>query len=483
MNAIARPGGPSASDPIAPIIGRWAASLVHDDLRTEVTDKVQALLVQSLTSAVVGHGGHMRPMVEVLLREEPAGDGGCTVLASGRRVTKGAAAFINSDLIHSGGKLDSYNVLTHPGAVIIPAALAIAEAGEASGPDLIAAVAAGYEVSARLAGGWIPAIQARGFRSSPLFGLFGGAVAAGRLLRLSAEQMTNVIALCVELASGNLEGARVGKRSLEIQEPSAARNAVLAAQLAQAGVAGPETCLEGPAGFYRAFAGGIDDPAPRFHDADRPRPTDITAGLGERWNLMDVALRVFAISGYNLAVVDLVAALARKHALTPSNVDRIRIEMNWLEASYPSPEFADVGGARANPASPHYCAAITLLNGNYPLESLRGTIALTEESAQVLRWLMQRIEVIASYNRPILSPRVTIKTDDGRTLERTATGKEFTFGFAETCKRLEPLTRSGCLDKEQMQGITDAVAMLPAATTIDGLITATTAAPPKRPAG
>jgi 2-methylcitrate dehydratase PrpD len=470
---------PSSTDAIAPVIGRWAASLVHEDLPPEVTDKVQALLVQGLTSAVVGHDGQVHPMVEVLLREEPAGDHGCTTLVSGQRVTKGAAAFINSDLIHAGGKLDSYNILTHPGLVIIPAALAMAEAGESSGSDLIAALAAGYEVSARLAGGWIPAVQARGFRSSPLFGLFGGAVAAGRLLQLSAEEMTNAIALCVELASGNLEGARVGKRSFEIQEPAAARNAVLAAQLAQAGVVGPETCLEGHAGFYRAYAGGIEDPVPRFHDADRPRPTDITAGLGEAWNLRDVALRVFAVSGYNLAVIDLVAALGREHAITPGDVDHIRIEMNWLEASYPSPEFAGAGGARANPASPHYCAAITLLRGTYPLESLRGPVALTEESARVLGKLMQRIEVIASYNRPILIPRVTIKTTDGRTLERTATGAEFTFGFAETRTRLEPLARSGCLDKEQMQGLTHAVAMLPTATTVEALIAATMTGPPK----
>ena len=188
------------------------------------------------------------------MQEEEAGGGGAaTVLGNGAKLSKAGAAFVNAETIFAGGKWDTFRMLTHPGTAILPAALAAAEAAGASGRAFLTAIAAGYEVMERMAAEFIPTVMSRGFHAGPVFGIFGAAIAAAKLGGLDENQIHGAIAQCVNLAAGNLEGARSGGRSL--REGGAVRNAFLAVALARHGVPGGETTLEGEAGFYHAYAG------------------------------------------------------------------------------------------------------------------------------------------------------------------------------------------------------------------------------------
>ena len=82
-------------------------------------------------------------------------------------MTKGGAAFANSEMMLAGGKWDTFRMLTHPGTSIIPAALVAAEITGASGKDFLTGVAAGYEVMERMAADFIPTVMARGFHAGP----------------------------------------------------------------------------------------------------------------------------------------------------------------------------------------------------------------------------------------------------------------------------------------------------------------------------
>src|SRR6266481_4892949 len=79
---------------------------------------------------------------------------------------------------------------------------------------VLVALAAGYEVMERMAAEFIPTVMSRGFHAGPVFGIFGAAVAAAKLQRLDENRIHSAIAQCVNLAAGNLEGARSGGRSL-----------------------------------------------------------------------------------------------------------------------------------------------------------------------------------------------------------------------------------------------------------------------------
>src|SRR5205807_5636755 len=161
---------------------------------------------------------------------------GATVMVNGAKVTKAGASFANSEMIYAGGKLDSFRMLTHPGTTILPCALVAAESQGASGKEFLTALAAGYEVMERMAADFIPTVMARGFHASPVFGIFGGAVAAAKILRYSENQIADAIGLCVDLAGSNLESAA-------LREGAAARNAMLAIALAKQGHPGGEAAL------------------------------------------------------------------------------------------------------------------------------------------------------------------------------------------------------------------------------------------------
>src|SRR5437660_4681978 len=232
----------------------FAANLEYEDLPAEVVDRAKGVTLQALSSALVAHRMPASRQALALMQEEEAGGGGAaTVLGNGSKLTKAGAAFVNAETIFAGGKWDTFRMLTHPGIAILPAALVAAETTGASGEDFLVAVAAGYEVMERLAAEFIPTVMSRGFHAGPVFGIFGAAVAAAKLGGLDENKINSAIAQCVNLAAGNLEGARGGGRSL--REGGAVRNALLAVALARHGTPGGETTLEGEAGFYHAYAG------------------------------------------------------------------------------------------------------------------------------------------------------------------------------------------------------------------------------------
>src|SRR5438309_7122126 len=232
----------------------FIANLKYDNLPPEVVDRAKGVTLQALSSALVAHKMPARRQALALMQEEEAGGGGAaTVLGNGSKLTKTGAAFVNAETIFAGGKWDTFRMLTHPGIAILPAALAAAEIAGASGKEFLTAVAAGYEVLERMAAEFIPTVMSRGFHAGPVFGIFGAAVAAAKMEGFDTGKVHDTIAQCVNLAAGNLEGARSGGRSL--REGGAVRNALLAVALARHGMPGGESVLEGEAGFYHAYAG------------------------------------------------------------------------------------------------------------------------------------------------------------------------------------------------------------------------------------
>src|SRR5229473_1856648 len=291
----------------------FVAGLRHEDLPPAVMDRAKGVTLEALVSAAVAHDMPGSKQALALMQEEEAGGGGiATVLCNGSKLTKAGAAFVNTDTIFAGGKWDTFRMLTHPGTAILPAALAAAEANGASGKTFLTGVAAGYEVMERMAAEFIPTVMARGFHASPVFGIFGAAIAAAKIGGLDAEQIHGTIAQCVNLASGNLEGARSGGRLL--REGGAVRNALLAVALGRHGIPGGETVLEGDAGFYHAYAGNNrGDLRYSFTGDNHADLAAITQNLGRDWVFLETLYRIYSTAGYNIGHVAVTAALCAEH--------------------------------------------------------------------------------------------------------------------------------------------------------------------------
>ena len=169
-------------------------------------------------------------------------------------MTKGGAAFANAEMAMAGGKWDTFRMLTHPGTSIIPGAFVAAETAGASGRDFLTGLAAGYEVMERMAADFIPDGDGARFHAGVVFGIFGPAVAAAKILGLTEDQVNSTIALCASLA-GRQPRRRAQRRRARCAKAPRCATRMLAVALAQQGHVGGETVLEGDAGFYHAYAG------------------------------------------------------------------------------------------------------------------------------------------------------------------------------------------------------------------------------------
>jgi 2-methylcitrate dehydratase PrpD len=418
----------------------FVANLTYDDLPAPVVDRAKGVTLQGLTSALLARDMPASKQALALMREEEAGGGGvATVLCSGTKLTKAGAAFVNSEMMLAGGKWDTFRMLTHPGTAILPAALVAAETTAASGRQFITAVAAAYEVMERMAAEFIPSVMARGFHAGPVFGIFGAAVAIAKLQQLDANQIHSAIAQCVNLASGNLEGARSGGRSL--REGAAVRNALLAVAMARHGTPGGETTLEGDAGFYHAYTGNnLGRLTYSFTGRTSTDLGKITENLGQDWIFLETLYRIYSTAGYNIAHVDVTAKLCEEHNITYPDIDRIEAVVNWFETEYPSPAFPTPGSdGKPRVGSTQYFTAYGAVTRGYPL--LRGAQPGPGETdpPEVLD-LMHRVTLIPMVRRTLFGPRITVFTKDGRSVTREGTGREFIWDFEEEARRIQPVT-------------------------------------------
>jgi 2-methylcitrate dehydratase PrpD len=209
------------------------------------------------------------------------------------------------------------------GTVVLPAALAMAEAQACRGVDLLAAVAAGYEVALRIGRDHADDMSDRGFRTTPIYGVFGAAAACARLLALDPEHTMHALAIVTHCAGGLREFASAGTDEYPFQAGYAARNGLTSALLAAGGVTGTPSALTGPAGLFAAFADRTKDYAARLLE-----------GLGKDYELERVTYKPYPGGQYQRAVIRGFAALREQAPQT--EIETAAIHMHPFEASWGS---------------------------------------------------------------------------------------------------------------------------------------------------
>jgi 2-methylcitrate dehydratase PrpD len=420
-------------------LAQWVTGLRYEDLPPAVVDRAKGLTLHGLASVLLGAQTQDGQQAVKFVTEEEAGvPNGATVMVDGTRVTRGGAAFANAEMAMAGGKWDTFRMLTHPGTSILPGAFVAAETAGTSGRDFITGLVAGYEVMERMAAEFIPTVMARGFHAGVVFGIFGPAVAAAKMLRFTEDQVNSTIALCASLAAGNLEGARSGGRAL--REGAAVRNAMLAVALAGRGHMGGETVLEGDAGFYHAYAGNNRGQLTYSFVGDTQASlAKITTGLGRDWLLLETLYRIYHTAGYNIAHVDVTAKLCEEQGIRHEDIARIEAVVNWLETQYPSPAFPSRReDGEARPGNTAYYTAYGAVKRGFPLLKSRVDPAGAGEPPEVLD-LMKRVTITPSHAMTLFGPRITIHTKDGRSYTKQGTGREFVWDFAEEARRIREI--------------------------------------------
>ncbi|MEX2641842.1 MAG: MmgE/PrpD family protein [Acetobacterales bacterium] len=314
----------------------------------------------------------------------------------------GIAAFVNgmtaradeSDDVHARSR-------AHPGASVVPAALAMAEREGVSGETLIRAVAAGYDIGCRV----VPAlglaqIEDRGFGPQAIGQVWGASVAAAVCAGVDAREARYLLSYAAQ-QSGGLQSWYSDEEHVEcsfFMGGMGARDGYWAADMVATGFTANPDVLSGAWTFQRAFGGDGSD------------LSELTAGLGERFEVMETSLKAWTI-GYPIhASLNALLALRGEHGLTPDNVKAVRTIV-------PARDGVIVDGRNSPNINLHHVLSLALIDGTVTLASSHDAARMKHPAVLDVRG---RISLVLDDEMQKLMPRrtatVEVDTTDGRTL-------------------------------------------------------------------
>lgn len=383
-------------------LATFASQLRFGDIPPAVIDKTEDLLVDWFGSAVAGHGS--RPVDSLVRFAQSMGpsNGPCEIITTRQRSSPFLAAWANAAASHVAEQDDVHNgSVFHPATVVFPAALAIAQARGMSGPELLAAAVAGYEVGIRV-GEFLGRSHYKVFHTTGTAGTLAAAAAAGLLLRLDAMQMRHAFGSAGTQSAGLWEFLRTAADSKQLHTAHAASAGLAAAWLAADGFTGADRILDGPQGL----AAGMSS------DADARKLTD---GLGRRWAITETSFKYHASCRHTHPAADALLQVLREHALRPEQIERVVTHVHQGAI--------DVLGPVTDPQTVHQSkfsmGTVLALAARYGHAGLpefehhfrdEDTARLRERVSMVLD-----PEVDAAYPKRWIG-KVTVHTTDGRTL-------------------------------------------------------------------
>ena len=257
---------PTAGTPLARRLADYALGLRYEDLDSATIERVKIHLIDSLGC---GLGALNEPAVRICREVALPVTGRSTIIGTNRHTTADLAAFANGAAIRYLDFNDTYvgKIAIHPSDNIAPC-LSVAEAERANAQELITAIAIAYEVNCRLNDALD--ISARGW-DTPVLGLPAVALATGRLMKLTPEQLTHAVGLAIydHIPLGLTRAGDLSEwKGVAVAE--AGRNAVFAVQLARAGLTGPAPIFEGKTGMFQQVTGAADIDVTTFGGRDKP---------------------------------------------------------------------------------------------------------------------------------------------------------------------------------------------------------------------
>lgn len=263
------------------------------------------------------------------------------------RVDMPSAAFLNAV---SANVLDfddtHWPTIIHPGAPILPPLLALCSEMKVSGADLLNAFALGMEVECRLGITLHPTHYARGWHITSTCGTVGAAAAAAKLMGLDETRIMYAMGIAANCASGLVENLSSMAKSVGVG--NAARNGLMAAYMAQAGVDAAATALEGPFGFLQVFG-------------DHTSMEVARESLGTRWELLNQAPKPYPSCAVSFPVIDAILDIRSKPGFTVNDIAHVQVRGNPLMLVRAGRATA-LNGREAK-LSIRHSVAIAMLNG------------------------------------------------------------------------------------------------------------------------
>lgn len=338
--------------PATRTLARFAAGFAFQALPPEVVHHAERAVMDWHAALFPGLRTPAVQLLERVLVDDLDRGPARLVGGGGRAATARAAALYNGTAAHAAELDDSFrDAMVHPGAATIAAALAAAQAADASGAEFVRAVVLGYELATRI-GVVMGRSHYRHWHSTGTVGSFGAAAAAAAVMKLDEQAFAHALALAATFAAGLQQAFRLESMAKPLHAGRAAEAGLLAAQLAAGGMRCSLDVLDGAAGLGAAMS-------------DAPDWSAVGATLGQDFHIARLTFKNHVGCGHTFAAIDGALALQAQHGFTHADIERIHLgvcQPTLDIAPHVDPQDADQ--ARF---SLHYMVATALVHGSVRL--------------------------------------------------------------------------------------------------------------------
>jgi 2-methylcitrate dehydratase PrpD len=379
-------------------LAAFASGLSYDRIPESAREHCKNLLLDAVACALAGDRGEETHQIAAFAGALAQSKESSVI--GGDHLSLAGATLLNGYLVTAVTMCDVHRpTLTHITPEVVPPALAIAERDGASGRDLLVALAAGCETATRVGLGWdFPEARKRGWHGPGVIGPFGSAAATGRLLGLDAGTMARAYGLAGSQSAGTF--AAWGTPTVKFHQIRGALSGLMAALLAQQKfVATREFLTAKDGGLYNTYSNG-------------GKPEAAVADLGKRWELEQIALRLWpcasGIQGVATAMFDLV----EKHKLAFDQVKKVRVLTNKTLVDMHG-MFPRYKGKFEALLSTHYCAGVILQDRELTLAQFEPA---RYNDPKLVRFAAEQVE--AKVDSSLTGVQAIIEADlaDGRTV-------------------------------------------------------------------
>jgi 2-methylcitrate dehydratase PrpD len=334
-------------------IAEFVSGLRYDAIPREVRERAKLLILDSLGCALYGA---RLPWCRILQRTLGKLDRSraSVVWGTKQRLSAPHAALANGTQVQ-GFELDDVHRqgVLHVGAVVLPALVAVAELRRVSGREFLASAVAGYEIGPRVGLCMGPEHIGQGWHSGATLGVFSAAAGAARGLRLDSDRTVHALGIAGTQASG-LMAAQYGAMVKRMHAGRASQSGLYGALLARDGFTGIADVLESEyGGFCTTFS----------RSQDRFRLEELTAGFGETWQTMGVALKFYSCVGSNHTTLDALRDMQAERAFAAKEVKNVVVHCSQVTLDHAGWKYRPDGIAAAQ-MNLAFCVATLLLEGD-----------------------------------------------------------------------------------------------------------------------
>lgn len=433
-------------------IAQFVSGLQFDSIPAEVRSRIKLLMLDSLGCALYGADLEWtRILQDRLTKIDTTRD--CAVWGTRRKLSAPHAALVNGTQVQ-GFELDDVHRagVLHVGAVVLPALVSIAEVRPGmSGREFLTAAVAGYEIGPRVGLCMGPEHIAQGWHSGATLGVFSAAAGAARALDLDVGKTVHALGIAGTQAAG-LMAAQYGAMVKRMHAGRSSQSGLYGALFAEAGFTGIVNVLESEyGGFCTTFS----------RSTDRFNLKELTAGFGEVWQTMGVALKFYACVGSNHTTLDALRDMRSERPYTARDVRKVVVRGSQVTMDHVGWKYVPQGLTSAQLNLP-YCIGTYLLDGDC------GVDQFTEDKVADPQRMAEAEKVEVHHDPEITAKgakfrhmvRVELHLTDGTRMQRTveaARGSEQKFASeTDIVEKFEKLAAKA-LPRSQVEELRDAM--------------------------